>query len=157
MRCLFYILFLVVAVGCGPIKKFRQNSGTVADTGKVSTSDSISQTLTNESNRNIREKIKEYRPGKDSLIWVDGKPIVIQMQGGGLIREIIRESAEQNKAQSQTTEVNKADSGWQKMFEYLESRDKEKGPAMPFYGWIIIGTMGGIILSNYIPKKNNGK
>lgn len=155
----FFIVVFVIACGmlglsgCRTVDLFKTSSQ-VDSTGTQTTKyDSTGYRLYFDLLKHYKEITKEYKPGRDSIIYVNGEPKIITMPPQ-IIRERTIEHGEQTTHKEEKATVSKTDSLLYELLRTNATKDKDTS-SIPVWGWIVFGALAYFLLKDLISPRIN--
>lgn len=134
------VLLFASLGGCRTVDATKTTSMVDSTAGKKSTYDSSSYKLYEQLFQHYKEIAREYKPGRDTVIYVNGEPQVVQLPGQ-LVREIIRENGQQMSKSSEGSTVSRTDSLLVELLRNTSTKEKET-TSIPVWGWLLFGFIG---------------
>ncbi len=149
-----WLLIVALCIGCGmcgitgcrTVDLQKTTSNVDSTVAQKNTYDSTTASLYERLFSHYKEVAREYRPGKDCVIYKDGEPQIIQAPGQ-LIREVIRERSDGKEKATQNTTVSRTDSLLIALLSKDTTKEKETS-SIPAWGWAVIGIVGYFLLKD---------
>lgn len=135
------IVLLIASLGaCRTVDATKTSSAVDSTARQTKQYDSTSYKLYEQLFAHYKEIAREYKPGRDSVIYINGEPQVVQLPGQ-LVREIIREGGQQQTKGEEKTQVSKTDSLLVEVIRTFSTKEKETS-SIPVWGWLLFGFVG---------------
>lgn len=155
-----WLIIVALCIACGMLGiggcrtvDLQKTTATVDSTAaKKSSYDSTTASLYEKLFSHYKEVAREYRPGKDCVIYKNGEPQIIQAPGQ-LIREVIRERSDGKEKATQNTNVSRTDSLLIALLSKDTTKEKETS-SIPVWGWAVIGIVGYFLLKDLLTGRS---
>lgn len=131
------VLLFASLGGCRTVDATKTTSTVDSTAGKKSTYDSSSYKLYEQLFQHYKEIAREYKPGRDTVIYVNGEAKLVQLPPQ-ITREIIRENGQQMSKSSEGSTVSRTDSLLIELLRNNTSKEKET-TSIPLWGWLLFG------------------
>ena len=129
---LFIIWIILGLSGCKTVDLTRDKTTIDSTATRVSGTDSSTYNLVELLLRYGKTTEREYKPGRDSIIIVNGQPQFIQLPAQ-LTREIIREAGEKKSTEVNQSQLSKYDSLTYELLRQNTVKEKETDSTIPWY------------------------
>lgn len=134
------VLLLASLGGCRAVETTKTASTVDSTATQKNTYDSSSYKLYEQLFQHYKEIAREYKPGRDTVIYVNGEPQVVQLPPQ-IIRETIRENGQQMSKTSEGSTVSRTDSLLVELLRNNSTKEKET-TSIPVWGWLLFGFIG---------------
>jgi hypothetical protein len=141
----FWWAILGSLTGCKVVDLTRDKSTIDSTASRVSKTDSSTYNLVELLLRYGKTTEREYQPGRDSIIIVNGQPQFIQLPGQ-LTREIIREAGEKKSTEISQTQLSKYDSLTYELLRQNNVKTKATDSTIPWYAFAFAGSVVLLLL-----------
>lgn len=141
------LLMVIFLPSCRTVDLAKTNTNTDSTAARKTSYDSSSYKLYEQLFAHYKEIAREYKPGRDTVIYVNGEAQVVQLPGQ-LVREIIREGGQQQTKAEESKQSSGTDSLLVELLKQQQTKDKDIS-SMPFWGWLLIGFMALLFLLGF--------